>query len=140
MPRVKVFGKPEPRALEQLERCLAEADYGVLCADNHVGYSMPIGGAAAYEHHISPSGVGFDVGCGNKAARTPYRAEFVRLTMHPIDKQRNFVAAAIAAREKAKFVGTAHVKKEAGGASIEQLKNMPYGEPKSDRKNKAGED
>ena len=34
----------------------------------------------------------------------------------------------------------ATLKKEAGGASIEQLKNMPYGEPKSDRKNKAGED
>jgi hypothetical protein len=32
------------------------------------------------------------------------------------------------------------LKKEVGGALIKQLKNMPYGEPKSDRKNKAGED
>ena len=71
---IKVFGTPEPRALAQLERCAERADYAVLCADNHVGYSMPIGGAAAYEHLISPSGVGFDIGCGNKAARTPLRA------------------------------------------------------------------
>ncbi len=85
MPQVKVFGKPEARALEQLERCLVEADYGVLCADNHVGYSMPIGGAAAYEHHISPSGVGFDQGCGNKAARTPLKAADVDVA-HVMDE------------------------------------------------------
>jgi tRNA-splicing ligase RtcB (3'-phosphate/5'-hydroxy nucleic acid ligase) len=78
MAQIKVFGRAEPRALEQLERCVeGVAAYGVLCADNHVGYSMPIGGAAAYEHFISPSGVGFDIGCGNKAARTPLRAEDV---------------------------------------------------------------
>jgi tRNA-splicing ligase RtcB len=77
MAQVKVFGKPEPRALEQLERCLVHADFGVLCADNHVGYSMPIGGAAAYEDHISPSGVGFDIGCGNKAVRTTLKADEV---------------------------------------------------------------
>jgi hypothetical protein len=35
MAQDKVFGQPEPRALEQLERCLVEADYGVLRADNH---------------------------------------------------------------------------------------------------------
>jgi hypothetical protein len=29
--------------------------------------------------------------------------------------------------------------KEVGGASIEQLKNMPYGEPKTGGKNKVGE-
>ena len=92
MAKVKVFGQPEPRALEQLERCLVEADYGVLCADNHVGYSMPIGGAAAYEHYISPSGVGFDVGCGNKASRTPLRADDVdvALVMDEIARQISF--------------------------------------------------
>jgi tRNA-splicing ligase RtcB len=77
MAQIKVFGKPDPRALEQLERCVGEADYGVLCADNHVGYSMPIGGAAAYQHYISPSAVGFDIGCGNKAARTALKADEV---------------------------------------------------------------
>jgi tRNA-splicing ligase RtcB len=47
-----------------------DADFGVLCADHHPGYSQPIGGAIAYEGYISPSGVGFDIGCGNKAVRT----------------------------------------------------------------------
>src|SRR5439155_1122311 len=30
----------------------------------------PIGGGIAYEGFVSPSGVGYDIGCGNKAART----------------------------------------------------------------------
>ena len=42
----------------------------MLCADGHLGYSMPIGGVVAYREHISPSGVGFDIACGNKAVRT----------------------------------------------------------------------
>jgi tRNA-splicing ligase RtcB (3'-phosphate/5'-hydroxy nucleic acid ligase) len=77
MAELRVFGDPDPRALEQLERCARQADFGVLCADNHVGYSQPIGGAVAYEHFISPSGVGYDIACGNKAVRTPLRAEDV---------------------------------------------------------------
>ena len=43
---------------------------GVLCADHHPGYSQPIGGGIAYEGYVSPSGVGYDIGCGNKAAQT----------------------------------------------------------------------
>jgi len=72
MPTVKTFGDVDARSLEQLERCMAagDAEYGVLCADHHPGYSQPIGGAIAYEGYVSPSGVGFDVGCGNKAAQT----------------------------------------------------------------------
>src|SRR5205823_13033466 len=34
------------------------------------GYSQPIGGAIAYEGYVSPSGVGYDIGCGNKAVLT----------------------------------------------------------------------
>src|SRR3954454_209444 len=69
---IKTFGTVDARSLEQLERCMAvgDADYGVLCADHHPGYSQPIGGAIAYEGHVSPSGVGYDIGCGNKAVRT----------------------------------------------------------------------
>jgi tRNA-splicing ligase RtcB (3'-phosphate/5'-hydroxy nucleic acid ligase) len=68
----KTFGPVDQRSLQQLERCMqaGDADYGVLCADHHPGYSQPIGGAIAYEGHVSPSGVGFDIGCGNKAVRT----------------------------------------------------------------------
>jgi len=47
-----------------------DAEYGVLCADHHPGYSQPIGGAVAYEGYVSPSGVGYDIGCGNKAVCT----------------------------------------------------------------------
>jgi tRNA-splicing ligase RtcB (3'-phosphate/5'-hydroxy nucleic acid ligase) len=70
--KIKTFGDVDQRSLEQLERCMAagDAEFGVLCADHHPGYSQPIGGAVAYEGYVSPSGVGFDIGCGNKAART----------------------------------------------------------------------
>lgn len=57
---ITVRGDIDDRATEQLKRC-AEAGgavAGVLCADGHVGYSQPIGGAVAYPDHISPSGVG----------------------------------------------------------------------------------
>jgi tRNA-splicing ligase RtcB len=72
MARIKTFGQVDRRSLEQLERCMAagDADYGVLCADHHPGYSQPIGGGIAYEGHVSPSGVGYDIGCGNKAVQT----------------------------------------------------------------------
>src|SRR6266446_6890157 len=72
MSTIKTFGPVDQRSLDQLERCMAagEADFGVLCADHHPGYSQPIGGGIAYEGYVSPSGVGYDIGCGNKAAQT----------------------------------------------------------------------
>src|SRR3954470_2675951 len=71
MSKIKTFGDVDARSLEQLERCMAagDADYGVLCADHHPGYSQPIGGAIAYEGYVSPSGVGYDVGCIASGAR-----------------------------------------------------------------------
>jgi tRNA-splicing ligase RtcB len=74
--RIRIFGDADERTVAQLERCLLAEDdsRGVLCADNHLGYSQPIGGAVAYREHISPSGVGYDIGCGNKAVRTNIRA------------------------------------------------------------------
>jgi tRNA-splicing ligase RtcB (3'-phosphate/5'-hydroxy nucleic acid ligase) len=72
MTRIKTFGPVDERSLRQLERCMdaGDAELGVLCADHHPGYSQPIGGGIAYEGYVSPSGVGYDIGCGNKAART----------------------------------------------------------------------
>ncbi len=69
---VRIFGEHDAATVTQLENCVAaeEGAEGVLCADGHLGYSMPIGGVVAYRNHISPSGVGFDIACGNKAART----------------------------------------------------------------------
>jgi tRNA-splicing ligase RtcB len=68
---VKTFGEVDQRSLDQLTRCMnaGDAEFGVLCADPHPGYSQPIGGGIAYEGYVSPSGVGFDIGCGNKRLR-----------------------------------------------------------------------
>src|SRR3954447_25378612 len=72
MSTIKTFGPVDDRSLAQLERCMeaGDAEFGVLCADHHPGYSQPIGGGIAYEGYISPSGVGYDIGCGNKAVQT----------------------------------------------------------------------
>ena len=68
---ITVYGDVDERAVSQLRRCADAGDAlrGVLCADGHVGYSQPIGGAVAYADHISPSGVGYDIAC--VAAGTP---------------------------------------------------------------------
>jgi tRNA-splicing ligase RtcB len=62
---IKTFGDVDERSLQQLQRCMeaGDAEFGVLCADHHPGYSQPIGGGIAYEAYVSPSGVGFDIGC-----------------------------------------------------------------------------
>jgi tRNA-splicing ligase RtcB (3'-phosphate/5'-hydroxy nucleic acid ligase) len=69
---IKTFGEVDERSLRQLRTCMAagDAELGVLCADHHPGYSQPIGGGIAYEGFVSPSGTGYDIGCGNKAVRT----------------------------------------------------------------------
>lgn len=69
---ITVFGEHDERTLEQLVRCVdaEEGARGVECADGHAGYSQPIGGVVAYRNYISPSGVGFDIACGNKAVQT----------------------------------------------------------------------
>ena len=63
---------PDAGAIKQMENCLRDVPNigGVLSADHHLGYSMPIGGTIAYLDHLSPSGVGFDIGCGNMAVST----------------------------------------------------------------------
>ena len=66
---VPVFGDPDWGAVDQIQRCKEDADYAALCADHHLGYGVPIGGVVAYKDHITPTGVGFDIGCGNKAVR-----------------------------------------------------------------------
>ena len=72
---IKILGTHDEQTVAQLENCVAAEDgaRGVLCADGHLGYSMPIGGVVAYKDHISPSGVGYDIACGNMAIRTPLK-------------------------------------------------------------------
>lgn len=78
---LEIRGSPvDEGALRQIQVCLSDeaAAAGALCADHHLGYSMPIGGVVAYRGAISPSGVGYDIACGNKAVKTGLRAEDVR--------------------------------------------------------------
>lgn len=69
---MRIYGQHDDETKAQLQRCLDAEDgaIGVLCADGHRGYSMPIGGVVAYRNHVSPSGVGYDIACGNLAVRT----------------------------------------------------------------------
>ena len=75
---LNVFGQHEDATIAQMRNCMAVGNVvaGVLCADGHMGYAQPVGGVIAYEKQISISGVGFDIGCGNMAARldTPFAA------------------------------------------------------------------
>jgi tRNA-splicing ligase RtcB len=68
---VIVYGKHDENTLTQMKTCLetGSAVAGVLCADGHMGYNHPIGGVVGYTDHISISGVGFDIACGNMAVR-----------------------------------------------------------------------
>lgn len=73
-----IFGEHEPKTLEQFEDVMRNAERGALMADGHLGYIMPIGGVAAYDNVISPCGVGFDIGCGNKAIKLDCKAEEIK--------------------------------------------------------------
>jgi tRNA-splicing ligase RtcB (3'-phosphate/5'-hydroxy nucleic acid ligase) len=72
---VVAFGPVEEKVRRQLERCAEQAIVGVLCADAHYGYSQPVGAAVAYRDYISPSGVGYDIACGNKAVKTSLQCD-----------------------------------------------------------------
>lgn len=69
---IKIIGEHDERTIQQLRNCVEMgAVKGVLCADGHLGYAQPIGGVVAYDGYISPSGVGYDIACGNAAMRLP---------------------------------------------------------------------
>src|SRR5713101_7721337 len=74
--KMTIVGDHEPKVIAQLKRCVDDAAgvRGVLCADGHYGYSMPVGGVVAYVDAVSPSGIGYDIACGNLAVRTPLKA------------------------------------------------------------------
>jgi tRNA-splicing ligase RtcB len=76
---IPVWGTPvDEGALVQIKNCARTADKLALMADHHKGYAVPIGGVVAYEDSISPSGVGYDIACGNKAVCTDAPASEVR--------------------------------------------------------------
>ncbi len=70
--KTAIFGQHEEGTIRQFNNCLSTGRVagGVLCADGHYGYSQPVGGVIAYDQQVAPSGVGYDIACGNKAVRT----------------------------------------------------------------------
>jgi len=83
--QIPVFGSPvDEGALSQIRTCARTATRVALMADHHKGYAVPIGGVVAYENAISPSGVGYDIACGNKAVLTDAPADEVRRNIKTI--------------------------------------------------------
>ena len=83
---IPIWGTAEPPAVQQILNCRKDEHFvaGALMADHHVGYAVPIGGVIAYDGAISPSGVGYDIACGNKAVRTDADAQDVRANINRI--------------------------------------------------------
>src|SRR5690625_1385993 len=77
---VYVWGEPDQGTIAQAAMCAQTGNVvkSLLMADHHLGYSQPIGGVVVYDGQISPSGVGYDIACGNKAVRTPLYAKDIR--------------------------------------------------------------
>src|SRR5699024_4222962 len=57
----------------------------------YYGYSQPFGGVIVYDGQISPSGVGYDIACGNKAVKT-------NLTYHDVKDRLPAIMDQIAAK------------------------------------------
>jgi len=74
MSKLRILYNPygvEEGALRQIDKAgQHERVVGTaLMGDAHQGYGVPIGGVIAYRNAVSPTGVGYDIGCGNKAVR-----------------------------------------------------------------------
>lgn len=80
MMNIKIFGNPDQETLEQMQKVISfgGVEHAVLCADSHIGYSVPVGGVIAYDGKINVNGVGFDIACGNKAVRLDCSAEAIK--------------------------------------------------------------
>jgi tRNA-splicing ligase RtcB (3'-phosphate/5'-hydroxy nucleic acid ligase) len=81
---IPVFGVADEGALSQIRTCAKTADRVALMPDNHKGYGVPIGGVVAYKDAVSPTGVGYDIGCGNKAVRLAMDGDELRKHIGPI--------------------------------------------------------
>lgn len=122
---IPVWGEPLNNAVEQMKNCLRTADRAALMADHHLGYAVPVGGVIAYNGKVSPSGVGFDIACGNKAILTDAKLSDVRSGISKImDDVWRFVSFGIG-RKNAEPVEHALFDDEAWGLPIaDGLKEM----------------
>src|SRR5438045_9199569 len=81
---IPVWGNPEDGAVSQIKTCARTADRVALMADHHKGDGVRIGGVVAYKDSISPSGVGYDIACGNKAVLVNMPGEELRANIQRI--------------------------------------------------------
>lgn len=80
---VYIWGEHLQESIDQMKEAMKyDACYGALMADNHIGYSVPVGGVIAYDGKICVNGVGFDIACGNKAVRLDCPAEEVKANIY----------------------------------------------------------
>ena len=86
---LEILGIHEPATIEQMRNCMGFGNVvaGVLAADGHLGYAQPVGGVIAYQGQISISGVGFDIACGNAAARLDLRFDAIKDNVSNIAKE-----------------------------------------------------
>lgn len=81
---IKVWGSHDEQTIKQMSTLSENAVYTALMADGHVGYSQSIGGVVAYNGYVSPSGVGYDIGCGNTAVRLDVKFSEIKERMPDI--------------------------------------------------------
>lgn len=75
---IPVWGDPMENAVAQMRNCLKTAYRCALMADHHLGYAVPVGGVIAYKNAVSPSGVGYDIACGNLAVKLNVKASDIK--------------------------------------------------------------
>lgn len=81
---ITIFGSQENQTVDQMKAVMEKlgCEYGVLCADAHLGYSLPVGGVIALQDSICVNGVGFDISCGNKCVLTNANSEEVKSNIY----------------------------------------------------------
>ena len=99
---IPVWGAPvDEAALKQIKTCYYIFGQAAMMADHHKGYGVPIGGVIAHENLVSPSGVGYDIGCGNKAVLTDADRDDVRANIARImDDVWNTISFGLARKNK----------------------------------------
>lgn len=92
-----IFGTHEHETISQMHKVIENEqspNFAILCADGHLGYSVPVGGVIAYERKICVNGVGFDIACGNKAVLVDCPADQLKSniyrTMNEVQKHISF--------------------------------------------------
>ena len=73
-----IFGQEmiDENTIEQMKTAarIPVAVRGVICADGHLGYGLPIGGVLACRNAVIPFGVGVDIGCRMRLSILPIKS------------------------------------------------------------------